>query len=105
LIIEKPRCLLLGSIDAPHAAGSLSVREGEAVCSSVASSLFPGLSSKACILCCAVTSRHILVNIYSCCVTHGEGTGVRGEGGGEGGKGGRGGGAERLMTQTLLSRT
>jgi hypothetical protein len=130
LIIEKPRCLLLGSIDAPHTAGSLSVREGEAVCSSVASSLFwtpsrdgtldpvtppdvsgslelegirylytPGLSSKACILRCAVTNRHILVNICSHCVTHGEGRGVRvreagtggREGGGGGGKGRRGG--------------
>ena len=40
LIIEKPRCLLLGSIDAPHTRVVLLVREGEAVHNSVASSLF-----------------------------------------------------------------
>jgi hypothetical protein len=40
LIIEKPRCLLLGSINAPHTRAVLSVREGEAVHDSVTSSLF-----------------------------------------------------------------
>jgi hypothetical protein len=50
LIIEKPRCLLLGSINAPHTRAVLSVREGEAVHDSVTSSLF-GRGRDLC--CCA----------------------------------------------------